>query len=168
MATADRPRKSRAWVWIFLLLIAASAGVAAFMIRYNLSLQLTPEKIEAARALWKEHGPRDYRLVYTKQLGDDPRQDRFVVEVRSGQVRSVIMNQTVFLQPEQLPYHSMDRLLADIARSLEQDLKEGKKVYTRASFDPKTGALKEYIRRVMGTAQRVQLHILELEKLLSS
>jgi hypothetical protein len=141
----------------------ASVGVAAFMIRYNLSLQLTPEKLQAARTLWKEKGPRSYRMVYTKQLGDDPRKDRFVVEVRNGQVQSVIMNQTVFLEPEQVPYHSMDRLLADIARSLEQDQKEGKKVYTKASFDPHTGALKDYIRRVMGSRERVQLQVLELE-----
>jgi hypothetical protein len=165
MASINKTKKNRAWIWIFLFLFIASVGVAAFLIRYNLSLLLKPEQLEAARALWREKGPRDYRLVYTKQLGDDPRKDRFVVEVRSGQVRSVIMNQTVFLEPEQMPYHSMDRLLADIARSLEQDEKSGRKVYTKALFDKHTGALIEYVRRVMGGRERVQLRVLEFERL---
>ncbi len=166
MATVPQPRRrSRAWIWLLLALFAASVAVAVVMIQYNMSQLLTPEQLTAARALWREKGPHDYRLVYTKQFGDDPRKDRFVVEVRGGKVRSVIMNQTIYLDQDKLGYHSMDRIFSDITRTLEQDEREGRKVYTRAAFDPETGAIQEYIRRVMGGRERVQLQVLELEKL---
>jgi hypothetical protein len=157
--------KNRAWLWLFLLLFVASVVVAVTMIRFNLGLQLTAEDLAAARARWKEKGPRDYRMVYTKQLGDDPRKDRFVVEVRGGQVRSVIMNQTTYLDADKLGYHSMDRLFYDITLSMEQDEKERRKVYVRAAFNPVTGAIQEYIRRVTGKRERVQLQVLELEQM---
>jgi hypothetical protein len=165
MANVPRAPKNHAWLWIFLFLIVASIAVAAVMIWYNLRLQLKPEQLEAARALWKERGPRDYRMVYTTQLRDESHKDRFVVEVRAGRVQSVIMNQTLFLNTREMAYHSMERLYSEIAQSLEKDAKEGRKVYTRANFDGATGALQDYVRRVMGSRERVQIQVIELEQL---
>jgi hypothetical protein len=165
MATVPKIKKNNAWVWIFLALLAISVGVAVFMIRYNLGLQLKREQLVAAREMWQEKGPRDYRMIYTTQRGDDPNKDRFVVDVRAGRVQSVIMNQTIFLEPSSLPYHSMDRLFSDIARFMDEDERAGNKVYLRATFDARTGALKEYVRRIMGGRQRVQIEVLELQPL---
>ncbi len=53
-----RPR-SRAWIWFFVVLIAMSAAAVALPIVYNLSIQLRPEELTAARAL---EGERPARL----------------------------------------------------------------------------------------------------------
>lgn len=159
----DKPTRSRAWIWIFVLMGSASIAVAAIMIRYNLSLQLTPDKLQAARKLWQERGLRDYDMVYTKQINDDSRTERFVVKVRGGQVREVLMN-GMPLESESLPYHSMDRLFSDIARFLELDQKAGQpRTYARAVFDDDNGALRSYVRRVMGTRDRIALTVVELK-----
>ncbi len=50
----------------------------------------------------------------------------------------------------------MHHLLRDIEVFLDRDAKEGKKNYNVAIFDDQTGALRKYIRRVMGMRQRVE------------
>jgi hypothetical protein len=161
----DKPHKNRAWLWLFAALFVASIVVAAVMIRYNLSLQLTPEQLEAARALWRAKGLRDYDMVYTKQLNEDPRTEKFAVKVRAGEVVEVLMN-GMPLEKENLPYHSMDRLFSYIRQDLDRDHKAGEpKTYLRAIFDDHTGALHSYVRRVMGTRQRSALTVIELTAL---
>ena len=160
-----QPRKNRAWIYFFVYIVVASLGVAAFMIWFNLSIQLTPEQLDEAQRLWKEKGPKSYNMVYTKRLNDDASVDKFEVEVRHEQVKKVLMNGRP-LQKENDEdedpriHHTMDRLLRDIERLMELDQKPGaKKVYVTAIFDDKSGALRRYVRRVMGTTQRIEMHI---------
>jgi Family of unknown function (DUF6174) len=153
--TAEK-KKSRAWMWYFALVFIASVGVAGTMIAFNLGLQLTPEKLEAEWRKWKANGPRDYRLTYTKRLNGSPQSDRFVVTVRDGKVREVLMN-GARLEPEQIPYHSMDRLFHDIERFQELDAKESRKVHMIAIFDDETGAIRKFTRSVMSTRQSVEI-----------
>lgn len=149
--------KNRYWVWFFAFVLLASVGVAVFLIVFNLRMQLKPEQLEAAQQRWKEHGPSDYRLTYLKKINDNSHADKFVVTVRDGKVVDVVMNDDLHLEPERRPYHGMDRLLRDIERFQELDAKAGRKVYVTAIFDDKTGAMLRYVRRVMGTTERVQL-----------
>jgi hypothetical protein len=163
--TAPR-KKNYAWVWFFVFIVLASIGVAGFMIWFNLRLQLKPEKLEAAMKRWKEHRPGDYLLTYTKRLGDSDHVDTFIVKVRDNKVVEVRMNgnplrdqQTDEVIPagdDRLQYHSMDTLLRDVERLLELDAREKRKTYTVAFFDEETGALRKYIRRVMGSRERVE------------
>src|SRR3954447_17669598 len=80
------------WVYFFVFIIIASVGVAAFMIWFNLSIQLTPEQLEDAQKLWKAKGPKSYDMTYTKRLNDDSKVDKFEVKVRGGVVEEVKMN----------------------------------------------------------------------------
>ena len=159
------PRKNHAWIYFFVFIIVASVGVAGFMIAFNLWIQLNPEQLEAARKLWQEKGPTSYNLVYTKRLNDDTKVDTFEVEVRGREVKKVLMNGRP-LQKEKDEHedprihHTMERLFRDIERFMELDKKPGaKKVFVTAIFDDQNGGLRRYIRRVMGTTQRVEMHI---------
>ena len=158
----------------FAFLIVASVGVAAFMIWFNLSIQLTPEQLDEARNLWKEKGSKDYDLVYTKRLNEDTRVETYKVKVRAGKVEEVLQNGKPLEQnkeegQEQDPriFHSMDQILRDIERFMDLDRKPGApKVYVTAIFDDKNGTLRRYIRRVMGTTLRIEMHLTlkEVEK----
>lgn len=153
-------KKNQAWIWYFAFLLIASVGVVWFMIWFNWSIQLTPVQLEEARKRWSDKGPNDYKLVYTKQLNDDPKKHRFVVTVRAGKVEEVLMNGQP-LEREQRAYHSMDRIFHDIERFMNLDAKPNQpQVYVTAIFDDQTGAVRRYVRRVMGSTQRVEMHIL--------
>ena len=153
------------WVYFFVFIIVASVGVAAFMIWFNLSIQLKPEQLEEAQKLWQANGPKSYDMVYTKRLNDDSKVDKFEVKVRAGVVEEVKMNgQRLTRQADDDTdprlFHSMDRLLVDIQRFMDIDQKPGApKVYVTAIFEPDNGALRRYIRRVMGTTTRIEMHI---------
>jgi hypothetical protein len=153
------PRKKNNWGWIgfFVFIVAASLAAAGTMIWYNLSIQLKPEQLEAARRLWKERGPRDYKMLYTTRLNDSDRTDTFLVTVRGGEVREVLMNGRP-LDAEQRPYYSMDAIFNQIEKFMRIDQKPGApKVYVTAVFDEDTGAMRKYVRRVMGSSQRVEM-----------
>jgi hypothetical protein len=157
--------KNYGWAYFFAFIIVASVGVAGFMIWFNLSIQLKPDQLEAATKLWKEKGPKNYDMTYTKQLNDDTRVDKFEVKVRGGKVEEVRMNGRPLVRQSEdagdpLPYHSMDRLLSDIERNMDIDQKAGApKVYVTAVFEPENGALRKYIRRVMGSKTRVEINV---------
>jgi hypothetical protein len=152
-------KKNRGWIWYFAFLIVASAAAAGTMIWFNKSIQLTPEKLGAARALWQQKGPRDYTLRYTKQLNQNANIDTFVATVRAGTVVEVLMNGKP-LEANQWPYHSMDGIYRDVVRFMELDSKPGSsKVFVSAIFDNETGALRKYIRSDMKTRDRVELNL---------
>jgi hypothetical protein len=159
------PRKrSNAWIWFFTFVFVASVVLAGFMIWFNMRLQLKPEQLEAAMQRWKEHGPRDYRLVVTKQVNENE-PDHFDITVRDRRVIDVRLNgqrlRNEANEPyppghERLQWYTMHHLLREIEVLLDQDAKAGKKNYNVAHFDDQTGALRKYIRRVMGSRQRVE------------
>ena len=156
---APRPRKkSFAWAWFLVLLVIASIAAAAFMIRYNLARQLKPEQLEAAWASWKTHGPRSYRMTYTQEVNGQ-KKETFQARVRDGTVEEVLHDGRP-LEREQLAHYSMDRLFAHVEKFLFLDRQPGQpKTFTVAVFDDTTGALKYYVRRVMGTQQRVEIQV---------
>lgn len=161
------PRNNWGWIAYFIFIVVASVGVAGFMIWFNLSIQLTPEQLEAARALWKENGIKNYDMIYVEKHSPEDRVMTFVVRVRKGEVKEVTMNGKALEKDKDRTddpkiYHSMDALMRFIENNQFIDSKPGApKVYVTGVFDEKTGALRKYIRRVMGSAQRVEILVTE-------
>ncbi|HZZ80345.1 MAG TPA: hypothetical protein VFE62_17670 [Gemmataceae bacterium] len=160
------PPPNNAWIYFFAFLVVASVTVTLFMIWFNNSIQLKRPELDAAYKLWKEKGPKTYNLVYTEQLNNDDHKTKFFVKVRDGKVQEVLMDGKP-LEPtkedgevhDPRPYHSMDAKFRDVERFMSIDeKKDAPRVYVIATFDPETGAILRYIRRVMGTTQRVELN----------
>jgi hypothetical protein len=125
-------------------------------VRYNLSQQLTPEQLAAARALWEQKGPRDYDLEY-EQKGADA--GVFVSRVRDGKVVSLTRNDQP-LEPRLYKYYDMAALFSYIEQFMKIDAEPGKpRTFVRAQFDPEDGHLVHYRRSVMGTQEWVELNV---------
>ncbi len=160
-------RKNHLWIAYFAFLIIASVGVTVFMIKFNLSIQLTQEQLNTAWDLWKEKGPKSYNMIYKTRSGISDRDDVFVVKVRNGVVTEVKLNDAPLKANQEegqlddpRMYHSMDSIFRYIDRFMSIDQKkDAKKVYVVANFDDKTGYVVRYIRRVMGGTDRVELNV---------
>lgn len=154
---AERPR-NRGWIWYFVLLAVLTTAATASLIVYNLRQQLQPEQLVEARKLWKEKGPSDYRLDYTVQKGTDAGKDRYSVLVRGGKVVAASVNGQE--EPaERFRYYGIPALFDFMEDFLEIDTKKGKKNYSRALFATDDGHPLWYVRRVMGTSERVEIHM---------
>ncbi len=152
--------KTHRWIWFFVVLFVLAIAATTVLIVFNLKQQLKPEQLRAARKLWNENGPKDYTLVYTTRVNDESREDQYWVKVRGGRaVESTFNGQQE--PPERLPYRSMDALFDIAERFMKIDSeKEAPKTFVRAIFDDqKTGGLRWYVRRVMGTRQREEITV---------
>lgn len=156
---------NRRWIWFFVVLVGLSALAVGSMIAYNMGQQLKPEQLVQARELWRTHGPRSYQIRYTVKSGVEPNKDTYVVRVRDGNVVSSTVNERAE-PPERFAYRGMQALLDDISRFQEIDSKPGQpRTFTRAIFDAQSGALRWYVRRVMGGTQRLEITVDPLEAL---
>jgi hypothetical protein len=157
--------KTHRWIWFFLVLIGLGLVAMATLIVYNLGQQLKPEQLAAARRLWRERGWRSYQLAYTIKRGIDKNKDTYVVRVRAGKV----VSSTVNGRSEERRLFSargMEALFDDIERFQKLDSEPGKpRTFTRARFDENNGALREYVRRVMGGQERTEITVDPLEPL---
>lgn len=157
--------KSRAWLWYFVGLAVLTATATTILAVFNLKQQLRPEAHAVALAKWQAAGIKDYSLFYSiKRDGSGPTTaDYYAVTVKDGAVREARVN-GVAEPADRLVHYGMDRLLADVGRFLECDAEQGKpKVYVRAMFSPRTGALAWYVRRVMGTRERIEITVERIE-----
>jgi uncharacterized protein DUF6174 len=154
-------RRNRGWIWFFIVLASLALTAMVVPIVYNLSQQLKPEELAAAEKQWREKGPASYQLVYTVKRGDaEP--DHFVVRVRHGKAVSAQVND-IPQPPNRAHNYTMDRLFDDIQEFLEiQKRKDQPQTYLRAFFDPATGAVRRFIRRVMGTNERLEIEVQSL------
>lgn len=152
-------RTNRRWIWFFLALIVLSVTAVTSLIVFNLRQQLKPEQLAAARQLWAENKPTSYQLAYTIKKGTEAKAESFVVRVRDGKVVSVSLDGRP-LEKRLFAYYGMDALLDFINDSLESDAKPGRpRTFTRGVFDPANGALRGYVRRVMGGSERVEITV---------
>jgi len=143
---------------VFLLAIAATGTLIAF----NLRLQLTPEQFEIAKKTWQEKGPANYVMVYKTSKNNEETTDHYVVKVRNRKTIEVLAN-GLPLPEERFSYYGMDRLYDDIERFVDQDAEKGRpKVFTRGFFDTQ-GAIRWYVRRVMGTKERIEITVEPLD-----
>jgi hypothetical protein len=148
--------RRRGWIWYFVVLVILAAAGVWIPIQYNRNQQLTREQLEAARALWKQNGPQDYDLHYTKQ-GDAT--GTFDVQVRGGKVLRAELDGRE-LERRLYPTVDMPALFDDLERFLEMDSQPNRpRVFAVASFDRTDGHLMHYVRSVSALRQRVEITV---------
>jgi hypothetical protein len=148
------PRKTYGWLWYFALLVALTIVSLTILIRYNLSRQLTLDKLATARELWQHKRPAHYDLEIVQQ-GTVAETRR--VHIRSGKVVSGVRD-GLPLEPRLYGYSDMDAWFGFLEENLQNDAQPGKpRTYTVATFDAEDGHITHYIRRVMGTTERVEV-----------
>jgi Family of unknown function (DUF6174) len=157
--------KNHGWIWYFVGVFVLAVVATGVTVWFNRIAQLTPETLEKAEALWKTKGPKDYLLAYTistvSKAGAGER--HCVVKVKDGKAYEAKDN-GIKQEPDRMHYYGMPRMFQDIQTFLDEDAEPGKpKTYTRAVFDPDTGALLRYIRSVMLTGQRVEINVAPLK-----
>ncbi len=155
------PQQSYRWVWYFVVLIILTVAACTILVWYNLRQQLKKEDLQRAREQWKRDRPLNYDLHYTKRGSAS---GAFDVEVRDGKVTSVTLDGREITQndkpidPSRYPRYDMTALMDDIETFLEEDSESSRpRTYTVATFDPKDGHLIRYVRRVMGTSERIEI-----------
>jgi len=157
-------RRSRGWLWFFVILIALTITSITVQISFNLSQQLTQQKLEAARAHWREAGPRDYDLEYTiEKIGS---KETFQVQVRDSKV----VASTRDGQPEEprlFRYRDMLYLFTLMEDFLEHDTQPGMpRTFASAIFDQADSHVIRYVRSVKSTLERqeIKTRLTRLEK----
>jgi hypothetical protein len=142
------------WRLFFLVLILLGSIAVTVPIIYNLSLQLKPEQVEAARKRWQANGPRDYDLEIAARLNDHEKADEFHVCVRGGKVTEAWCNSEKLADAE-MARHTVEGMLDHIATTLRQDTEScGKRNYAMADFDSRDGHPCRYVHRVAGSKER--------------
>src|SRR5439155_13606841 len=59
---------------------------------YNIGEPLTPEKLAAARELWRAHRPNDYDLKIVTIQGGGTVQNRYSLKIRGGKIAEFLVN----------------------------------------------------------------------------
>ncbi len=168
----NRPHSRR---WLAFFAVLAVLGLAALIIPivYNLSIQLRPEQVAQARALWQRAAPRNYdldELVLTSHGGDEMDKDRYVILVRDGRTVLIGSNDVLIyvdpslaavlgppvlaLPPEDPARYGIEALFAQMEEALQHGVAAGGRDYVTATFDPHDGHPTRYIHRVRGTGER--------------
>jgi hypothetical protein len=177
-------RKNRTWIVFLLMLAFLAAGGILVPLWYNLSLQLTPDQVAAAKQRWQANGPADYDLEYmTKIDTDEPTEFRVAVRnrraalvaTRQGKVLEIsealrdglgaaagcpssAVAEKVLPTDELTRRNTIDGFFALIESKLHDDVAVGGKNYATATFDSKCGYPLRYIHRVRGSSERIELN----------
>ncbi|MBI2807188.1 MAG: hypothetical protein HYX68_19575 [Planctomycetes bacterium] len=165
-----RPRNNWGWISFFAFVVVASIGVMVFMIWFNLRVQLRPEQLAAARRLWDEKQIKNYDMIYTEKHSPDDKVITFHVKVRNGEVREALMNGSPLVKNDEQKddpkiFRSMNAIFRDIQRFMDNDAKPGApRVYVTATFDPESGRVIRYVRRVMRSSQRVEIVVKDFQR----
>ena len=128
---------------------------------YNLSIQLRPEELAAARARWKANGSRDYDLQFQEKItqNGEETESNWFVEVRDGKAATVKRDGRS-LVAEDYPNATVEGQFAEIERGLQLDLAEGaRRNYATAAFDLRDGHPVHYVRRVRGSGDRLERNV---------
>ena len=158
--------KNNGWIWYFVGVFVLAIVATGITVRYNFAMQLKPEMLETAQALWIEKGPRDYLLAYkisTVSRETGAHEAHYLVKVKDGRAYEAKVD-GIEQEPDRMVWYGMPKLFYYIQGFLDKDAEPGKpKVYARAVFDPETGALLRYIRSVMTTGDRVEINVAPLK-----
>ncbi|HKI35811.1 MAG TPA: hypothetical protein VKA46_28405 [Gemmataceae bacterium] len=150
-----KTQNSKRWIWFFLFLAVVPAALISVEVWSNLNQQLTLEKLAAARARWREIGPRDYDLDYEIKREDNPDPaprtgEKYTVHVKDGQGP----------RPGEHDFGSMDDLFDRIDQRLRADRESGgPQPFVKATFDPYDGHVIHYVRSVMKTRERLEVTV---------
>jgi hypothetical protein len=149
---------SRRWVWVFVALGVLALLAVVIPLVYNLRQQFRPEQLAEARQKWSAHRPPSYRLEYTVHREGDP-DETVVVEVRQGVVARAVRNGREVPAGEQARY-GMEALFEMTERYYEEDHGPGgRRTFARAVFDERDGHLVQYVRRVSGSHERMEVDV---------
>jgi hypothetical protein len=159
-------RRSRyGWVWFFVILGVLTAGGIGANVWFNLQQQLTPEQLEAARRVWAEHGPADYRLDFTIKREVNPDlagtvPKNYSVQVRGKKPKAVTDPDGRPLKPGEAEFDSMDALFAAIDMQLRADSDPNRpRAFVKATFDGSDGHVKHFVHSVMRTRERLEVTV---------
>lgn len=158
-------QRNRGWIWFFVVLGVLATAAVAINWMYNSRQQLTPEKLKAAMDLWAKNGPADYDLVLEKAISSAASdgtaiRDQIEVKVRDKKVVAAMLNGTP-LERRLWDDYDMAGWLDFVERFLLIDTKTGApRTFRVAVFDPETGALRRFTRRVSGTRERQEIRLL--------
>ncbi len=129
---------------------------------------LTPELLESAQSKWIASKPESYRLVI-EMKGDRVEKEQFEVIVRGGRMETLHRNGSA-VAPRSGQDYSMDGLFHMLRQELDLagnptllGAPAGYSAYTMARFDEQSGRLMEYRRTVGGTANSIEIRVLEYQ-----
>ena len=160
-------QRSNNWLWFFAVIAVLGVLAVAINWTYNARQQLTPEKLTAAVKSWEDRGPDDYDLMVEKKFssaaGAAVESEFIAVTVRGGKVIAGTLNGQP-LEERLYKYYSMPDWFEFVETLLTKDLAPGApRTYRVASFDPATGQLQRFVRRVSGTNERQEI-VFQLSK----
>jgi hypothetical protein len=131
-------------------------------IRRNAARKLNAERLEEARRLWTEKGPKDYVLRYKVYRSGSTTPDRFQVQVADGKVVEVWANDEKE-PPSRYHHYGMDKLFDFIETFVDCDPKDAaKKALQYADFDARDGHVLRYQRHPPGGKESVEIEVEEL------
>jgi hypothetical protein len=126
-------RRIPIWAWFFIVLGVLSAIAATIEIWFNLSQQLTPDQVQTAQQLWREHAPEDYDLDYLLSWRErEP--ILYQATVRNREVTAVTVAGGE-LEPVLFPLHDLPPLFDAVTAWLAEDpsRRDGTVDYTAAA-----------------------------------
>jgi hypothetical protein len=176
-------RRFPRWVLYFAALVVLGAAAVTIPLVYNLSQQLDPDQVRAARQRWRGQGVRDYDLACLARVDQNPLPHQYEVAVRGERVVWVKLDGEVYLPREQqgpvgmavgvtlrcvstktptaaaLAPLTVEGMFARMEEDLRDNALAGGKNYAAASFDSATGAPMRYVYRVRGSTKRVEWNV---------
>jgi hypothetical protein len=153
-------KRNRNWLWFFLILIGLTATAIGLELWYNLNQQLRPQRLAAARQLWKEKGPASYQAQYLVRW-EDGSELRYAVWVEEGQVVSVTRPTGRLLAPGEYPFDRIETLFDHMDEQLRADARpDSPRVFATGVFDPQTGCVLRYVRSVRKPRERLEVNVL--------
>lgn len=156
--------RSRNWLWFFLILVVLATAAIGINWWYNLRQQLSMEQLTAAMQRWQERGPVDYDIIIEKNISSatssgEPTIETIVARVRKGTVLDASLDGRP-MERRLWPDYDMPAWFGYVEEFLRRDLAPGApRTFRTAVFDPLTGALQHFRRRVSGTRERQELKI---------
>lgn len=151
--------KSKKWIWYFLVLACLGSLAVVIPILYNLSMQLTPEKLARAQAQWQQNPLDDYQLQYSIKVDANKQMDRYRIVIEEGQVTSAHCNGKSISLTDPLVW-TIPELFQLIEDGLQKDQQTGQsKNYAIAYFEKKYGYPMRYIRRERGNRSRLEINV---------
>jgi hypothetical protein len=168
-ATALPRRRNPNWIWVFVALAVLGILAVAINWAYNVGEPLTPEKLSAARELWKRNGPADYDLkiiISSTNSSGQTTSNTIDVKVRGGQVVSFLIDgrepppligpdekRRVDDERRQREGYTVDGIFDAVQEFMERDKRENIHSYVRARFDKTDGHVILFSRQVGGKRQ---------------
>jgi hypothetical protein len=170
-----RPRSRR---WIVFFAILALLGFLAIVapLIYNLSIQLQPEQLDAARLRWRERAYTNYDLECLRQVrsGGEEVKSQYIVRIRDGRISLVAEDgELLYAEPSLAVFagssslclamenprrYDMVALFDEIEKALRQSAAAKRKFYLKADFE-NDGHPSHFVSYDPSTKDRIELFI---------